>query len=120
MLALAMLVWFASFFGARPAQAAGCHVTDRPVLGVNPPLQDARHVAAWVMPDDGELAPPVLARVPCPGETPQASGSTMATIGFACLAAVVSGPVMPSGSFQAADDIESPDPHPFRLDRPPR
>jgi hypothetical protein len=120
MLALAMLVWFASPFTARPAEGAGCHVSERPVLGVHPPGLDAVHVAAWQEPDRGSLAPPVLTRVPCPGETPHAPAISVPSIGPASLATFLRIPEIPDGPSLADNDVESLDPDPLRLDRPPR
>jgi hypothetical protein len=120
MLALAMYIWLAAPFGATPTWAAGCHVPDRPVLGASPTGHDDPHIAAWEMPDGGDVAPPVLRRVPCPGETPGAPASSILPIGPACLAVVASAPAVQFGSFLALEDVESLDPFPSRLDRPPR
>lgn len=115
MLALAMLIGLALAFGASPARASGCHLDERPVLGSNP----SGHVAAWQMTDDRPAPPPVLARVPCPGETPHPPAVVVVAPGAACStprASIVEGssrPILP------AEDAASPAPHPLRLDRPP-
>lgn len=119
-LALAMLVWFALPIGQRSARAAGCHLPDRPVLGMDSSGQSARHIAAWAMLDAGEAAPPVLRRVPCPGETPRTTVIPMVAAGAACLIDVVRPTDGASCPFVAFEDVKRLDPHPFRLDRPPR
>jgi hypothetical protein len=116
MLAMAMLAWLVSPLGDSPARAMGCHVPDRPTVGVDPP----DHISAWEMLDGGDVAPPVLTRVPCPGETPQAPVVVTVATGAACLSAAMAAPPGPCGSSLAVEDIDGPDPHPFRLDRPPR
>ena len=93
MLALATLVWFASPLGATSAKAAGCHVPERPVLGMNATGPADDH--AWTMADGVVVAPPVLTRVPCPGETPHGVSRTMAPVGIACLSVVGGGPCDP-------------------------
>ena len=120
MLALTMLVWFASSLGARPVQAAGCHVPDRPVLGVNSTGQDDPHIAAWVWQAGGAVAPPALRRLPCPDQIPHVLMISMVTMDAAGLATVVIVPAVRYLSFRAIDAAEIPDPRPFRLDRPPR
>lgn len=120
MFALAMLVWLALPLGARPAQASGCHIPERPILGVNPAGFHDRHIAAWSLHDRTEAAPPVLTRVPCPGETPRPTVIPIATVAAAWLSAIESPPERPTGSFHAIEDADGPDPRPFRLDRPPR
>jgi hypothetical protein len=120
MLALAMLVWFGSSLGARPARAAGCHVPDRPVLGVNSTGQDDPHIAAWALQDRGAVAPPALTRLPCPDQTPHAPMTSTVPMDASGLATVMTVPAVRYLSFGAVDADEIPDPHPFRLDRPPR
>jgi hypothetical protein len=120
MLALAMFVWLVAPFGVTPTWAAGCHVSDRPVLGANQRGQDETHIAAWEVSDGGNVAPPALRRVSCPGETPGAPASSIVSIGPACLAVVATAPAVRFRPFLALEDVESLDPFPFRLDRPPR
>jgi hypothetical protein len=119
-LALAMLVWLSSPMGARPAQAVGCHGPERPVLAMRLSWDRAGRLEAWAMTADRPLAPPVLARVPCPGEVPQVPVASIASIGAAVLAAVEIAPPIRRESLPATDNIGRREPHPHRLDRPPR
>ena len=120
MIALAILAWLATPVGSSPVRAAGCHVLDRPVLGIDLPGQADRHIAAWEMTEFDEVAPSILERVPCPDETPQIPATIATAIWAASLPAMALEPDSPSGLLQAIEDIESLDPHPFLLERPPR
>lgn len=119
-LALAMLVWFALPIGARPARAAGCHLPDRPVLGLDRAERPDRRTPAWALLERGELAPPILTRVPCSGESPNTTVTARVPIVAELPATVLEGPVSASGRIQPFDDTDNRDPHPLRLDRPPR
>ena len=120
MLALAIFVWLAMPVGSRPVRAAGCHVPDRPVLGINLPAQADRRIAAWEMTEFGEFAPSILKRLPCPDETPQLPAIIPLAIWADCLPAMALEPDSPSGLLQAIEDIETLDPDPVHLERPPR
>lgn len=120
MLALAVLVWLLSPLGDRPARAMGCHVPDRPVLGMDKSEGAGTHVAAWAMIDPNPAAPPVLSRVPCPGETPQVPVVPVSQMGAACLARLGTMDETPVGSFHTVEAVDRLYAHPFRLDRPPR
>jgi hypothetical protein len=116
MIALAIIV--SSAFGARPARAAGCHVPDRPILATRytwdrvDRLDRARAVDA--------PAPTTLTRVPCSGESPQPPGASSVMTSQADRPVAVLKPPSVSELSTFGDDILSIDPHPFRLDRPPR
>jgi hypothetical protein len=120
MLALAIVVWLASPMGARPARAAGCHLPERPVLVA--PLSWGRDglLEAWAITEEVPLAPPVLTRVPCPGEVPQVPVVTLLGASQAILPTVETAPAIRRESVLAAAEIGPVEPHPFRLDRPPR
>jgi hypothetical protein len=116
MIALAMIV--ASPFGAGPAHASGCHVPDRPILSTRFTWERDRPVdPAGLI--DGQ-APPVLTRVPCSGEVPQLPGSPTGLVAQADRTTTHFDPPTVSEPAIAGDDIVRIDPHPFRLDRPPR
>jgi hypothetical protein len=115
-LALAMLAWLVSPLGDRPARAMGCHLIDRPALGIDPP----GHVAAWELLDRVDDAPPVLTRVPCPGESPQAPIVVTVANGAACPTTATVTPRGPSGLLPSAERQAGIEPPPTRLDRPPR
>jgi hypothetical protein len=114
-----MIAWLSSSIGATPAQAAGCHVPERPVL--DSPLSWGRHGhrAAWELTDEVPTAPRVLTRVPCPGEVPQAPAVTIVAIGPALPLGVRIAPP-PTGLLPTGERIAPMEPRPFRLDRPPR
>jgi hypothetical protein len=120
MLALAMLVWLSSPMGARPAQAAGCHVPERPIVATPLSWERDDRLEAWAMTEDTPLAAPALTRVPCPGEIPHVPATSTLSIGPALLAAAESASPVRRESLLATDDIASIEPHPHRLDRPPR
>ncbi len=113
---LAVLVW--SSLGARSARAAGCHVPERPVLGVRPAWDSQRHVEAWAI--TNAPAPPILERVPCSAEVLHPPVATPMSTGAADLGAAGFEPAIHSESLHAGDDAEILPPHRFRLDRPPR
>lgn len=118
--ALAMLVGFALPIAARPARAAGCHLPDRPVLGLDQAERSDHHTPAWALLGRGDLAPPILTRVPCPGETPRTTVIATGLSGAAGLVGAVTTFDGPPCPFVAFENIELLDPHPSRLDRPPR
>src|SRR5262245_10385726 len=94
MLVLAILVWLSTPMGARPAQAAGCHVPERPIVATPLSWEREGRLEAWAMTEDGPLAPPVLKRVPCPGEIPHVPATSTLTIGPALLAAAEIAPLV--------------------------
>ena len=116
MMALAMI--FAWPFGARPAHASGCHVPDRPILSTRFTWErDRQFDPAGLV--DGQ-APPILTRVPCSGEVPQVPGSPTGLAGQADRTSTHFDPPTVSEPAITGDDIANIDPHPSRLDRPPR
>jgi hypothetical protein len=116
MLALAMLAWLVSPLGDSPVRAMGCHVPDRPAIGVDPP----DHVSVWEMLDRGDVAPPVLTRVPCPGETPQAPVVVTVATGAACLTTIQVAFRGASGLLPSVEELARIEIPLSRLDRPPR
>jgi hypothetical protein len=120
MLALAIAVWLSSPMGARPARAAGCHLPERPILATPLSWERDGRLEAWAITAEVHLAPPALTRVPCPGEVPQGPVVTTASAGQAILLPVDVAAPCGCESLLAAADIGHVQPHPFRLDRPPR
>ncbi len=117
LLAPALVVWL---WSAMPAQAAGCHVPERPVLATPLSWERDGRTAAWAMTDDGPVAPHVLTRVPCPGEVPQVPVMTTVNAGQAILAPVEIAPSIGCESLVAVVNLATITPHFSRLDRPPR
>jgi hypothetical protein len=116
-LALAMLV--SSPLGTRPAQAAGCHVPERPVLGMRYSSQEGARLQAWDLTEIRRF-PPSLTQLPCPGEIPHSPIVVNASVLAACLATADVEPPLDSELAPIGDDAEAIPPRPFRLDRPPR
>ncbi len=102
--------------GARPARAAGCHVPDRPVLGAG--FQS--RLSAWELADSVQVAPPIVKRLPCPGEVPHATVVVVLPIAADHAAMTEDEPSLPCRSIVNGDDAEMPPPRASRLDRPPR
>lgn len=119
-LALAMLSWFTLPDVVGSARASACHLAERPALGIDPPGNSTGHVAAWVMPDAIETAPPVLRHVPCPGESARTTADAMFPAVLSGLGTFANPPDIAPPSRLVPDDIDRLDPYPFRLDRPPR
>ena len=118
--ALAMLVWFMLPLATTPTKAAGCHVAERPALGFGQAERGDSRIPAWGMQNRVEFAPPVLTRLPCPADTPHSPPIATVAIGAACLMKIATIPPLHSGPFRAIDTMGFLDPHPFRVDRPPR
>lgn len=116
-LALALFVWLSS--PTTPARAAGCHVPERPVL-VTHSSHQGDHSAAWDLSGDRPLAPPVLTKVPCPGEIPQAPVVTTINAHVALTDAAILTPPIGGESLPGAAACTRIQPPPSRLDRPPR
>jgi hypothetical protein len=112
-----MFVWLSSPIGAAPARAAGCHVPERPILASPQSPERPGEQLAWELMSELPAPPPVLTRVPCPGEVPQITVGTIAAM-LLPVVGVQSPP--PSGPFLIAGRIASMRPHRSRLDRPPR
>ncbi len=115
-LALATIIWLAPAVGVRPAWASGCHLDERPILARETP----GHIPVWQLTGEPQATSShVLERLPCPGESAHPTNGSMAVVGRLLTSP---GPVIVEGSPSAlriADDSEIPDPHPFRLERPP-
>jgi hypothetical protein len=118
MLALAMLV--SSPLGARPAQAAGCHVPERPVLGMQHSSRGEARLQAWEMTDLRQVAPPILAQLPCPGQFPHSPIVVDVSVLAACMTTAGVKAHFDSELIPLGDDAEAIPHRPFRLDRPPR
>lgn len=119
-LALAMLSWFTVPGAVGSARASACHLPERPALGIDPPGDSSRHVAAWEMLGASETAPPVVRHVPCPGESARTTAVAMFSAVLSGLGTFANPPDIAPRSRLVPDDIDRLDPHPFRLDRPPR
>jgi hypothetical protein len=119
LLALVLLVWLSSPLTVTRAPAAGCHVPERPVLAA-PLSRERGTLTAWQITDLRPAAPPVLTRLPCPGEVPQVPGVPIAAIAPVSRSRREIAPLPRRESRSTADDISRIDPHPSRLDRPPR
>jgi hypothetical protein len=118
MLALAMFV--SSLLGARPVQAASCHVPERPVLGMRYSGNGESVLQAWEMTENHPVAPPILTQVPCSGEVPHSS--IVVDVSVVAAGMSMAGFKEPRESEMAplGDDAEAISPRPYRLDRPPR
>lgn len=119
-LALAMFVWFAVPMGVGTAQAAGCHLPDRPVLGLSLDQRTERHEPVWALLGRGRAAPPVLTRVPCSAEIPGTTVIVMSLVSADGVPASLDDPIAGSWRILSFDDLGGRDPDPGRLDRPPR
>src|SRR5262249_33860646 len=120
LLAVAMIAWLSSSIGATPAQAAGCHVPERAVLGSLHSWERHGRRAAWEWTDEVPMAPQVLKKGPCPGEVPHVPVMTIAPTGAALPATADLPPPLGVESLRATDDFATTEPHAFRYDRPPR
>jgi hypothetical protein len=120
MLALAVAVWLSPPMGARPARAAGCHAPERPVLAAPLWWERDHRLEARAMTGARPSAPPVLTTIPCPGEVPHLPVAPTASLGPALLVAAEIAPTIRRESLPALHDLMRIEPHPFRLDRPPR
>jgi hypothetical protein len=116
LMALAMIV--ASPFGASSAHASGCHVPDRPILSTRFTWERDQHFDPAGLFD--RQAPPILTQVPCSGEIPQVTGSPTGLVGPAVRTDTGFDPPSVSERASIGEVVASIDPHPFRLDRPPR
>jgi hypothetical protein len=118
MIALAIL--FSSPLGARPVQAAGCHVPERPVLKMGLSWSHESRLQAWEMAGIRPVAPPVLTHLPCPGEVPHSTIVVDVSVVAAWTPSPALEPGNPSEVTTAGDGAEARPPRPSRLDRPPR
>ena len=103
---------------AGPLAAAGCHVSDRPVLASRASWENA--LATDLSSAAPALAPPVLTHPPCQGETPR---TTNAADGVSAVASPHPvGLVCPdqSGTIALDTPARHAEPPGTRLDRPPR
>jgi hypothetical protein len=98
--------------------AAGCHVTERPVLASKLSWENELAVDFSVAPP--VLAPPVLIHPPCHGEVPQWLGSTDRPSAARWHHWIGIDSPSQSGSVTAGSPAEHPQPPSSRLDRPPR
>ncbi len=118
LLALALLA--SSPLGARPAQAAGCHVPERPVLGMRHSGHGEARLRAWELADLRRIAPPIVTHLPCPGDVPHSPIVVDVSVMAACTASSDLEPPLDSELTPLGDDAEVIPPAPLRLDRPPR
>jgi hypothetical protein len=101
----------------RPAQA-GCHASDRPVLGITLSWEQDQDI--HLSSSSASLGPPILSHLPCPAEIPHVRNSLNLSVGPAGLAPAGFDPSTLSESLWAEKEIDHLDPREFRLDRPPR
>jgi hypothetical protein len=116
LLALAMIVSVP--LGDSSARAAGCHVPDRPVLGMPLSWERDQRFESGMIPD--HRAPLALTHVPCSGEVPHVLDSTQGAIGPAHVVPGGVAPMTDSLPVLCPDERDSLDPPASRLDRPPR
>lgn len=119
-LALAFLVWLASPIGASRARASGCHLGDRPVLGVDRTDSLERLDVVLGISVATIDAPPILTGIPCPVESAHVSPITTLAAEAARLPSRLAIPRTPSGTCLPVIETDFLDPFPCRLDRPPR
>jgi len=105
-------------WGTQAAQAAGCHVPDRPVLQSS--LSWDHDQVFDLTPRPVALAPPVLAHPPCQGETPHVLDSSLVTVDLALLDRAGVDPPGRCDPLALHLPCEHRQPPPLRLDRPPR
>ncbi len=115
-LALATILWLAPAVGVRPTRAAGCHLDERPILARETP----GHLPVWKWSGVTQSSPAhVLERPACPDESAHPTIGPIPVVGLLFpglgLTIVAGSPPAP----RIADEDERPDPHPFRLERPP-
>lgn len=102
----------------QPAVAAGCHVPDRPALGLPLALDLAGRIELPGRSHD--QTPPIVRRIPCSGEVPSMPVVSSVLIGPAMLGAAGRDCPATSETCSTADVVVRPVPHALRLDRPPR
>ncbi len=115
-LALATILWLAPAVGVRPTRAAGCHLDERPILA----RETAGQLPVWKWSSDTQASPAhVLERPVCPDESAHPTIGSMPVVG---LLRTSPSPTIVAGSppdLRITDEDEIPNPHPFRLERPP-
>jgi len=114
------LAWVAVTLGSRPASAAGCHVRERPVLGLT--FSEELGGGHPATPEaHADARPPAFVPIPCSGETPSSTAGDTPAPPSATRPSADQTPPAPGGVTPPyADRCAKPRLDAERLDRPPR